>query len=77
MAARKKFIFNVEQVISYSDDNRPKTGCSVTRIEANLIELERRWKKLVASYEEIMTADDGVHNEQLLNLAPKKLVRNI
>ena len=69
MAARKKFIFNVEQVISYSDDNRPKTGCSVTRIEANLIEF--------ASYEEIMTADDGVHNEQLLNLAPKKLVRNI
>lgn len=65
MAARRKFLFNHNQLVSFCESCKPAFGSSAVGLEVEEEELERRWEKLTDNFEELMTADEGVHAADL------------
>lgn len=74
MAERRKFLFSLDQLVSYCEECKPAFGSSAVELRVDEEELERRWGNLTTNYEVLMTADEGEHKEDLLGMAKKKYV---
>ncbi|XP_075150744.1 uncharacterized protein LOC142224849 [Haematobia irritans] len=70
MAARRKLLFHVDQVISFCDNCNPTNDAASIDVDEH--ELEKRWKKLSEYYEELMTADESEQKQDVLDLAKDK-----
>ncbi|XP_075163067.1 uncharacterized protein LOC142235692 [Haematobia irritans] len=70
MAARRKFLFDLNQLNSFCKSFKASTN--VASLDVNEEELERRWRKFLNTYEGLMTADENEHAKDLLEMAEKE-----
>lgn len=72
MAARRKFMFDIEQIISFCKEFKPTDEYKISGLKVEEAELERRWGKLVADYEGIVTGDETSEDSDLQKIAASK-----
>lgn len=72
MAARRKFLFDYEQVVAFCKDFKASDDSRLSTLQMEGAELERRYAKLINTYEEIMISDKSTEDADFLKEATTK-----